>query len=106
MSAEQIVVLRDEIDGINMELLALLARRLDVSVKIGALKQESGLPLYSEERERDLLDRFRKAAGDLEIDPDYVEELMSVVLVHSRAAQRKTNRNAIDDASASPSGPS
>jgi len=102
MSTERISSLRAEIDVINTELLALVARRLDVSVQIGALKQEAGLPLYSEDRERDLLDRFRKAAVDLDIDPDYVEELMSVVLVHSRAAQRKTNRTTNDDSSPAP----
>ncbi len=102
MTAEHIASLRAEIDAINMELLALVARRLDVSVQIGALKQEAGLPLYSEDRERDLLDRFKKAAVDLDIDPEYVEELMSVVLVHSRAAQRKTNRSASDGSSTSP----
>jgi len=102
MSTERIASLRDEIDVINTELLALIARRLDVSLQIGALKQEAGLALYSEDRERDLLDRFRSAAVELDIDPDYVEELMSVVLVHSRAAQRRTNRAASDDRAADP----
>jgi chorismate mutase-like protein len=102
MSTERITSLRSEIDAINTELLALVARRLDVSVEIGALKQAAGLPLYSEDRERDLLDRFRNAAAELDIDPDYVEELMSVVLVHSRAAQRRTNRSANGGSSASP----
>jgi len=102
MSTERITSLRAEIDVISAELLALVARRLDVSVQIGALKQQAGLPLYSEDRERNLLDRFRKAAVDLDVDPDYVEELMSVVLVHSRAAQRKTNRTTKDDSSPAP----
>ncbi len=92
MTEQRIEELRRRIDEINTELLDLIARRLDVSVQIGAIKQEAGLPLYSEERERDLLRRFREAAIERDIDPDYVEELMTVVLVHSRAAQRKTNR--------------
>jgi len=91
MADQRIERLREKIDAINTELLDLIARRLDVSVEIGAIKQEAGLPLYSEERERDLLRRFRAAAIERDIDPDYVEELMTVVLVHSRAAQRKTN---------------
>jgi len=102
MSTERITSLRTEIDVINTELLALVARRLELSLQIGALKQEAGLPLYSEDRERDLLDRFKNAAADLDIDPEYVEELMSVVLVHSRAAQRKTNRAVSDGSSTSP----
>jgi chorismate mutase / prephenate dehydrogenase len=92
MAERRIEQLREQIDALNTELLDLLARRLDISVEIGAIKQEAGLPLYSEDRERDLLLRFRTAAIERDIDPDYVEELMTVVLVHSRAAQRKTNR--------------
>jgi len=92
MDNKRIERLRTEIDEVNTELLDLLERRLDLSVQVGEIKQSSGLPLYSEERERDLLDRFRAEAAERGIDPDYVEELMAVVLVHSRAAQRKTVR--------------
>ncbi len=93
MAEERIAQLREEIDAINAEFLDLIAHRLDVSVQIGAIKQEAGLPLYSEEREGELLERFRAAAIERDIDPDYVEELMAVVLAHSRAAQRKKIRS-------------
>jgi chorismate mutase/prephenate dehydrogenase len=94
MDNKRIAKLRADIDEVNAELLDLLVRRLDLSVQIGEIKQEAGLALYSEDRERDLLRRFRSEAIDHGIDPDYVEELMAVVLVHSRAAQRKTARRA------------
>lgn len=92
MDNKRIAELRADIDKVNGALLDLLERRLDLSVQVGEIKQGAGLPLYSEERERDLLDRFRSEAIERGIDPDYVEELMAVVLVHSRAAQRKTVR--------------
>ncbi len=92
MDSERIERLRGDIDAVNAELLDLLERRLDLSVQVGEIKQRAGLPLYSEQRERELLDRFRTQAVERGIDPDYVEELMAVVLVHSRAAQRKTVR--------------
>ena len=84
--------LRAEIDEINEELLELIARRQDVSVAIGAIKTEQGMPLYSHEREAQLLEKFRRDAIEHDLDPDYVEELMNVVLRHSRAAQRKKVR--------------
>ena len=85
--------LRREIDRINQQLLMLIAQRQDVSVAIGALKASHGLPLYSEEREAELLQVFRDDAIRMDIDPDYVEELMRVVLEHSRAAQRRKIRD-------------
>lgn len=94
MDNKRIAKLRADIDEVNAELLDLLVRRLDLSLQVGEIKQEAGLALYSEERERDLLRRFRSEAIDRGIDPEYVEELMAVVLVHSRAAQRKTVRRA------------
>ena len=89
MSDDRIEELRAQIDEINERLLHLIAERQDVSLAIGALKAERGLPLYSHEREAKLLAKFRRDAVDHDLDPDYVEELMNVVLRHSRAAQRK-----------------
>ncbi len=86
---DRIEELRSEIDEINARLLRLIAERQEVSLAIGALKAEQGLPLYSHEREAKLLARFRADAVDHDLDPDYVEDLMNVVLRHSRAAQRK-----------------
>lgn len=89
MSNEKISELRREIDRINQRLLTLIAERQSVSVAIGALKVAGGLALYSEAREEELLETFRVDALRLDLDPDYVEELMRVVLEHSRAAQRR-----------------
>ena len=93
MPQERIDELRGDIDRINQRLLALIAEPQEVSVAIGALKAAHGLPLYSEEREAELLGKFREDALRMDIDPDYVEELMRVVLEHSRAAQRRNIRD-------------
>ncbi len=92
MPQERIDELRQQIDEINQRLLALISERQDVSVEIGAIKLDHGLPLYSAQRESELLATFRGDAARLDIDPDYVEELMRVVLEHSRAAQRRKNQ--------------
>lgn len=89
MSDDRIEALRSEIDEINARLMQLIAERQHLSLAIGAIKAERGLPLYSHEREAMLLARFRSDALEHGLDPDYVEELMNVVLRHSRAAQRK-----------------
>lgn len=90
MDDPRIDALRRDIDAINQRLLQLIAERQDVSLAIAAIKDEQGLALYSHEREAHLLERFRRDAEAFDLDPDYVEELMNVVLRHSRAAQRKS----------------
>lgn len=92
MANEHIDALRIKIDAVNEELLRLLSERQDLSVAVAAIKAADGIPLYSHEREAQLLEKFRKDAEGYDLDPDYVEELMNVVLRHSRAAQRESVR--------------
>lgn len=89
MPNERIDILRQQIDETTERLLQVLSERQDLSVAIGVIKTEHGWPLYSEERETELLQRFREDAVHRDLDPDYIEELMRVVLEHSRAAQRR-----------------
>lgn len=90
MDDPRINELRAQIDGLNERLLELLSERQDLSVAVGSIKAAQGMPLYSHEREAQLLEQFRRDAVRYDLDPDYVEELMNVVLRHSRAAQRKS----------------
>jgi len=89
MPEDKLDKLRKDIDRINHRLLSIIADRQEVSLAIGAFKAANGLALYSEEREAELLETFRRDATRMDLDPDYVEELMRVVLEHSRAAQRR-----------------
>jgi chorismate mutase/prephenate dehydrogenase len=79
--------LRDDIDRIDRELLKLIARRLANSVEIGKLKAAKDLALESPAREAELIDEARADAVQVGLDPDYIEEVMRVVLRHSKLAQ-------------------
>lgn len=81
--------LRDDIDRIDRELLKLISRRLSNSVEIGRLKTDKNLPLESPEREVELINEARADALEIGLDPDYIEEVMRVVLRHSKIAQRR-----------------
>jgi chorismate mutase-like protein len=83
--------LRDEIDRIDRELLKLIARRLKGSVDIGQLKALRGLPMESPSREAELIAEARSDAEAIGLDPDYIEDLMRVVLEHSKAAQERAS---------------
>lgn len=50
--------LRERIDAIDTELLALLNERARVVKKIGVIKEKQGLPIYAPEREEALLRRL------------------------------------------------
>jgi len=82
--------LRDEIDRMDRELLKLIARRLRSSIEIGQLKASRGLAMESPNREAELIAEARVDAQAIGLDPDYIEDVMKVVMAHSKAAQQKS----------------
>ncbi|MCB1247691.1 MAG: bifunctional 3-deoxy-7-phosphoheptulonate synthase/chorismate mutase type II [Acidimicrobiia bacterium] len=87
MEALGIPSLRDEIDRIDREILNLVARRLANSVDIGLIKAERGVPLHAPDREEELVADARADARAIGLDPDYAEDIMRVILDHSKRAQ-------------------
>ena len=79
--------LRDEIDRIDRELVKLVGRRLHSSVEIARIKADRGLSMRSPDREAELIDEAMDDARRLGLDPEYIAELMALVLAHSRKAQ-------------------
>lgn len=82
--ADDLQALRLELDGIDAELTALFARRMDVSAEIGAWKKAQGLPVRDAVRETEVLN----SRGDMA--PDHrteVETLYREILRLSREAQ-------------------
>lgn len=60
MSRDKLKNLREEIDGVDQQLLALLNQRIDVSIRIGALKLASGHQVFVPGREEELLQRLEE----------------------------------------------
>ena len=89
MEALGIPSLRDEIDRIDRQVIRLLGRRLGNSVDIARIKAQRDLSMRSPDREAELIAEMRDDAVAVGMSPDYAQELMEVVLNHSRAAQRR-----------------
>lgn len=79
--------LRDDIDRIDREIIKLIARRLSSSVEIGLIKAARNLSMESPGREAELIAEVREDAVGIGLDPDYIEDVMRVVLRHSKIAQ-------------------
>lgn len=57
---EELLPLRNKIDGLDSELVRLLNERAEVAKEIGEIKARAGLPVYRPEREAEVL---RKICG-------------------------------------------
>ena len=78
---------RDHIDGLDQELVALLARRTELVLRAGRAKAELGLPVHDPEREATQLQARRAWAQEAHMDPQGVEDVFRAVLRASRVAQ-------------------
>ena len=55
----ELQALRDRIDGVDRELLALLNRRAALALEIGALKKQEGSVVFRPEREAQVIDGLK-----------------------------------------------
>lgn len=84
---EKIIPLRREIDGIDSQILSLLARRQAEVEKVVRLKKKYHVPVYHPAREEDLISKLRASAEKAGLEPDFLEDLYRVILRQSRVEQ-------------------
>jgi len=53
--SKQLAALRSGIDELDSELVSLLARRAELTTRVGQIKAETGMPVYVPEREKELI---------------------------------------------------
>lgn len=75
--------LRHKIDDCDAELLAVLARRMEVSQEIGRLKKEKNLPAVHINRHDEVM-RSRAGQGEsLGLPPEFTEKIMRLIHIES-----------------------
>src|SRR5690349_9358113 len=88
--------LRDRIDSVDRQIIALLAERLRIVEEVADAKLDGASPFRDREREELLLLRLREHAAAAGIDPHEIERLYRVVMDMSVAHQEATVRNRPD----------
>ena len=79
--------LREQIDSIDSELVALLAKRAKVTAQVGKIKQQFALPVYVPEREQALLSARRRQADSLGVSADLAEDVLRRIMRESYQTQ-------------------
>lgn len=85
---ESLETLRQKIDTIDRELVALLEKRMDTVTKIGQVKKEGNQAVYDEKREQQVLDKVAKLLKN----KGYKETITNTyvdLMKHSREYQNK-----------------
>ena len=81
----ELTALREQIDEVDRQLVALFRQRMAISKIVAANKKAHGLPTLDPDRERALLTKVRDQAG--EKLADYVEAVFRSILSASRSYQ-------------------
>ena len=61
---DELKVLRDEIDGIDRQIAALLQQRMDVTYRVGQYKMRNQMNVLDREREKQVLDAKTALSDD------------------------------------------
>lgn len=86
-SSEELKQLRQSIDDIDSQLVTLLARRAELTAKVGEYKSQVGLPIYVPEREAELIAKRREEAEQQNVSPTLVEDLLRRIMRESYHTQ-------------------
>ncbi|MFN4111182.1 MAG: chorismate synthase [Ignavibacteria bacterium] len=81
--------LRKRIDLIDLQLVLLLQARNDFVSQIGKLKKLNGYEIYNEERENFLKDKWFNYAQELNLDTDYIQQILKLIIEQSRKKQQE-----------------
>jgi chorismate mutase / prephenate dehydrogenase len=84
---DQLKVQREKIDEIDNKILDLLKERNKVSRDVIKKKIESQLPIFVATRELEKTEKFRKKAEIRDLDPDWAEDFLRMIMSSSRASQ-------------------
>src|SRR6056297_1823311 len=78
---------RDQIDKIDRQILDLLKERNKVSREVIEYKIDNQLPVFVAEREEQKSEKFRRMAEKRDLDPDWAEDFLRMIMSASRATQ-------------------
>ena len=80
----QLNELRNQMDAINSELVALLGRRTEIAREIARIKKRERLPIFDSGREDAIKERVRLLAKEQKISASVMEEIIQIVLDYTR----------------------
>lgn len=61
---EKLSAIREEIDAIDAQLLPLFLQRMQCTERVAEIKRGAGIPVFAPQREKEILDRVERRAGD------------------------------------------
>ena len=76
---DMLALLREDIDRIDSQLVALLAKRMEVARSIGRLKLSRNIPVVQQQRYNQLITRRVEEAARHGLSPEFMNRLLGII---------------------------
>lgn len=80
MHKSELETLRGQVDGIDSEIIELLAKRFEVTAQIGKLKARESLNAVDPDRETNQTKRYQRLAAEKGLNPEVLVNVFRVVI--------------------------
>jgi chorismate mutase len=91
--SDDIEALREEIARMDARIVEAVAERMRLSALIGRIKAITGMEIEAKEVERRVLERAVSRGKEMGLEEKLVEELINLLVEHSKRAQRREWEN-------------
>jgi len=81
--------LREEIDWLDQELLSLLAKRFEITRRVGEYKKINSLPPLSLERETEIFRNCADSAEKLGLNPEMITKIFRIIIEEVKVNHKK-----------------
>ena len=87
---EDLEDLRKQISKLDIEILNLLKKRLEISTNVGKCKKKQGLDIQNNAIESQIIMRNRLWASSNKVNANFIEKLTRLILSESKDIQEKS----------------
>jgi chorismate mutase-like protein len=88
MAENKLQQIRKQLDMIDANIVALIAKRISYLPDVMKYKKEHGLPLYQPKREKEIIASRGELAMGAGVDPDFTKKVFRLILKNSRDIQK------------------
>lgn len=78
---------RSEIDALDDQIIALLARRYDIVRKVAAHKKEHNIPVVLADRVDEVKENAARIGAGYNLDPEFMRNLYALIIEHACACE-------------------
>ena len=82
--------LRKQIDELDEELLLVISKRFSLMPLVAEIKRKSNLDVKQNGREKELITDIRSKAEQKNLDPDFIERIITEIMTESKKIQKRS----------------